>query len=264
MARHKLPPIFSAVRMHLPKEHMPSLVLHYPDVSAMLLGADLEAIQKVHGTLPLVFLSPCWIEMGPGDLGGMVRCFDPVHGTAQARRTSIDGLAADLQLRCTLWPGKRVRPDRNLTFAVRMSSLEQDLNKVPAPARAGAAMFVGDYMRIAAELWQRLETDTPTRLPVVTGERLAPRAYERAGDTIRYIDAGDLHSQAGLASLRTYTPPEDPSGIRKRDHQVRGHWRTYKSGARVWVRNHRRGDPDLGTVTRIVTAQPSQKGMCHV
>lgn len=37
--------------------------------------------------------------------------------------------------------------------------------------------------------------------------------------------------------------------IKKRDHAVRGHWRYYlKSNRRSWVRQHRRGDPALGTV----------------
>ncbi len=37
--------------------------------------------------------------------------------------------------------------------------------------------------------------------------------------------------------------------IRKRDHEVLGHWRYFrKSNRRCWVRHHRRGDSALGTV----------------
>lgn len=36
----------------------------------------------------------------------------------------------------------------------------------------------------------------------------------------------------------------------RRDHEVRGHWRTYKSGKRTWVRSHRRGDETLGTIAK--------------
>jgi len=39
--------------------------------------------------------------------------------------------------------------------------------------------------------------------------------------------------------------------IRRRDHAVRGHWRTLKNGKRVWVKAHRRGDEALGTVTAV-------------
>ena len=35
---------------------------------------------------------------------------------------------------------------------------------------------------------------------------------------------------------------------RHREHEVRGHWRTYKSGRRVWVSPHRRGDASIGKV----------------
>lgn len=36
----------------------------------------------------------------------------------------------------------------------------------------------------------------------------------------------------------------------RRDHEVRGHWRTYKSGKRTWIRSHRRGDETLGTIAK--------------
>ena len=33
-----------------------------------------------------------------------------------------------------------------------------------------------------------------------------------------------------------------------RQHERRGHWRTYRSGKRVWVKNCVVGDPSLGHV----------------
>lgn len=36
--------------------------------------------------------------------------------------------------------------------------------------------------------------------------------------------------------------------IRKRAHKVRGHWRHYKTGERVWIDEHQRGDASLGYV----------------
>ena len=51
-----------------------------------------------------------------------------------------------------------------------------------------------------------------------------------------------------------YEPPEPgSSGIRKKEHEVVGHWRHYKSGAKVWVRPHKRGDPDLGRITSVIS-----------
>jgi hypothetical protein len=36
----------------------------------------------------------------------------------------------------------------------------------------------------------------------------------------------------------------------RRQHSVRGHWRRYKTGERVWINSHLRGDPKLGTITK--------------
>jgi hypothetical protein len=36
----------------------------------------------------------------------------------------------------------------------------------------------------------------------------------------------------------------------RRLHEVRGHWRCYRSGNRVWVRAHKRGSKELGEVTK--------------
>ena len=38
-------------------------------------------------------------------------------------------------------------------------------------------------------------------------------------------------------------------GGKHRLHPVRGFWRQYKSGKRVWVRPHWRGDKELGVIT---------------
>ena len=39
---------------------------------------------------------------------------------------------------------------------------------------------------------------------------------------------------------------------RRRDHGVKGHWRAYKNGKRIFIAAHRRGDKKLGTVTSNV------------
>lgn len=41
---------------------------------------------------------------------------------------------------------------------------------------------------------------------------------------------------------------EEREKIRKRQHDVAGHWRHYKNGRRVWIKSHKRGDPTLGVV----------------
>jgi hypothetical protein len=86
---------------------------------------------------------------------------------------------------------------------------------------------------------------------VQSGLKPAPRleSYERVRDTLRF-------APFDLLARRTVRRPEEkgePTGIRKREHEVRGHWRHYPSGNKVWIRSHTRGDPDLGTVTRVLT-----------
>ena len=94
----------------------------------------------------------------------------------------------------------------------------------------------------------------PKEVSVNTMTRNKTKVFERQGDTIRYTKLDDLRTAAGQATQRDYDAPEPgASGIRKCEHDVRGHWRTYKSGVRVWVKSHKRGDPELGTTTRVLT-----------
>ena len=50
------------------------------------------------------------------------------------------------------------------------------------------------------------------------------------------------------AARKVYEKRDVPTGIKKCDHPVRRHLRRYANGKLVWVREHRRGDPLLGTV----------------
>ena len=95
-----------------------------------------------------------------------------------------------------------------------------------------------------------LYTERAAEVSVNTLARNAPSAFAREGDTLRFARMSDLASAAGQA--RGYERPVEPSGIRMREHDVRGHWRTFRSGVRVWVRAHKRGDAALGRVTRVV------------
>lgn len=44
----------------------------------------------------------------------------------------------------------------------------------------------------------------------------------------------------------------------RRNHEVRGHWRTYANGQRTWVRSHRRGDETLGKVSKTYLLEAAQ------
>lgn len=57
----------------------------------------------------------------------------------------------------------------------------------------------------------------------------------------------DLPKMRGVTML----PTAHIDGASRRLHEVRGHWRRYrKTGKRVWVKSHRRGDAKLGIITK--------------
>jgi len=68
--------------------------------------------------------------------------------------------------------------------------------------------------------------------------------WERKGNTLVYRK---IHRRDVREHLGNYVKEI----IRRRDHAVRGHWRTYRNGARTWIRSHQRGDEELGTVVAV-------------
>lgn len=69
-----------------------------------------------------------------------------------------------------------------------------------------------------------------------------PVLWVPKGDTLRYARARLERVPVQARDLQR------DEVIRKREHEVRSHYRTLRSGARVKVRAHTRGDPALGRV----------------
>lgn len=111
-------------------------------------------------------------------------------------------------------------------------------------------LAIAQYVRAALVLASY--TEAPADVSVLTGTRNAPGAWERQGDSLRYVPVHSLRTLSGLHRARDYQRPDEQSGIRMREHDVRGHWRTYSTGVRVWVRPHKRGDAEIGCVTRVI------------
>ena len=111
-------------------------------------------------------------------------------------------------------------------------------------------LAIAQYVRAALVLASY--TEAQADVSVLTGTRKSPGAWERQGDSLRYVPVQSLRTLSGLHRVRDYARPDEPSGIRMREHDVRGHWRTYSTGIRVWVRAHKRGDAELGRVTRVI------------
>ena len=118
---------------------------------------------------------------------------------------------------------------------------------LPDEQKIAAALYV--RASIVLDLYTKRERD----VSVNTLTRNRPRAFCREGDSLRFSPLESLASAAGQHRQRGYVRPDEASGIRMREHDVRGHWRTFPSGVRVWVRPHKRGDAELGQVKRVLT-----------
>lgn len=229
MPLRSLPPIFARVRGGLPREKLPpvvvSLTMELLDEAAAYLrdlvhSGDDTAYERLMGEAGEFFAGPNWNHVwfeGPSS-GKLIYGGNLYHWHKNEKRCR----KIDLSLQAEN-PDALEEQDRLRCLQLHFST---------------TAVY--------------LATERPAEISVNTLTRNAPRQFVRQGDTLRYAPLSSLASSAGQSRQRDYEPPEEPSGIRMREHDVRGHWRTYSSGVRVWVRSHKRGDPELGRVTRVI------------
>lgn len=245
MTRHKLPPVFEKVRLRLKPEDRPPVVFWYDEDDPFRDVLDLRDItikDDPETNLPISVLAHFWLEVRGGyhllvrlDLG------DTEVDGDETFATKADLLISSFDKRGNLYETYRVPLESDRSTTIMQRSHLTPTQEVEANA----------CLLFFADLWRR--TEAPAEVAVNTMTRNAPSAFAKVGDTVRYATLDDLRSAAGQTRQRGYQPPEEPSGIRKREHAVRGHWRHYSSGVKVWVRAHKRGDPDLGRVTRVLT-----------
>jgi len=217
----QLPPIFAAVRFSLPKLKLPNIVLHYTNVHDIPPVANDGTDSKIQVSIFEHF----WVE---------------IERTAMLVKTDDEG---NCHVEVMGKIGKKVERHHSYSFNMFNSISTTLFNEV----ERSSAMLL---MCVANDVYNR--TETPAPIAVDTKTRNEPASYNRVNNTIRYERMSSLRSAAGNARQRSYAPPDEPSGIRKMEHDVRGHWRTYRSGIRVWVNSHKRGDPALGTTIRVI------------
>jgi len=211
----RLPPIFAKVRSRLNSADVPPVVFRF---SKEHINEARKTIRDKLTDIPLYTYLHCWMETPY--LGILAYC--PDHETVHVRS----------------WNRNGKHPTR-FTFTGFDEPELSDLQKV----------VKAQYFQAAYTL--HLYTEQSAEVSVNTLSRKAPSAYRREGDTLRFARLDDLASAAGQARQRGYDRPCEASGIKMREHDVRGHWRTFPSGVRVWVRPHKRGDADLGRVQRV-------------
>lgn len=76
----------------------------------------------------------------------------------------------------------------------------------------------------------------------VDGSNKVKKLKELSDEHKTYRVRYDKPTEGNRASPLFYSP--------RRNHEVRGHFRNYKSGKRVWIPNHKRGDESLGIITK--------------
>lgn len=219
---NRLPPIFAKHRFSLPPQLRPGVVFNVTnemDDEAYALAQELDGKDT-----PSAHFGRWWVECSNLAILATI-----VGDTTYAMRVF----------------GKRSGKHPPFVFdtAALHDTSWQDLadwQKVAAATYIRAAILVAEYTSREAEM------------AVNTLTRNKPCAFAQEGDTLRYAPLTSLASASGLHLERGYDRPEEPSGIRMREHDVRGHWRTFRSGVRVWVRPHRRGDASLGRVERVI------------
>lgn len=245
----KLPPIFKKVRLRLPKHHIPPLVFYIDDEVERQMPSisGLRSQYGDDGDLPMTVFEHLWVELSNGAfLFKVMEIFDrPIP-----QRTFIDtrvqvstfdqrGEFCDTFTFDTIDPLNTIKGNPVLDTAPN-SELQRARH-----------IILGEFYRISNFIAQ-LE-NLPAEISTNTRTRNRPAIFQRQGDTIRYARLEELKSSAGHQAQRDYVPPDEPSGIKKREHSVIGHWRTYRSGVKVWVKPHKRGDPELGKVTRVLS-----------
>lgn len=218
-----LPPIFAARRFQIPKADVPPVVLHFT-VEHLAAARDALDAKGIGELAEQIFFTHWWCEFAG-------------YGINVRSREEADGAWHDM----TVW--KRNGKPFAFSFCSDDHAAVDGLEQRQANAVAQVQLCSNALA---------LYTGRAAEVSVNTLTRNAPSAYSREGDTLRFVRLPDLASAAGLSRQRDYERPAEPSGIRMREHDVRGHWRTYASGVRVWVRPHTRGDPDLGRVTRVI------------
>ena len=242
----KLPPVFKKVRHTLRAK--PDTVLWFDDPITEV-GTMAEILDRYAENDYVSGWSCFWVEQG--GFAWLVRLAEPSGGLADiAPGINITvgfGKSAQVIKYKRFSAGFGKKQGRVFTInAGELFSDEEKLRNVLDPYHDPVVEFCRTVVFdvLGTLLWiQDMRAKTQKHVPVDSGNRL--QALGREGDTFRYAPIDNLFRS-------TVRRGEGGSGIRKRDHAVLGHWRTYKNGNRVWVKAHRRGDKSLGTVTRVL------------
>lgn len=244
----KLPAIFDKVRFSIPADKRPKVVLTAGHGIYDLVDAEIrEGYQKNPGGsfhFNLNFWENFWIESATcienKPRAYAVHCYGP-PGSENLDEFSV-----------TIW-NARAEHRGTFKFGDYWIGHVRDVNMPRASddeyayeGLAGAIAFHLHYFS------KRLRETVNVPASVhVTDKSVGMSTYVKVGDTLRYERVN--YDEVRKLYMRTVPQAHEPA-YHKRQHDVVGHWRQYKSGKRVYVRAHTRGDPKLGVITKIYAA----------
>jgi hypothetical protein len=238
----KIPAIFGKTPLRFNKALAPPVMF---EVDALRLPSFTEYAATGADSVPLTFFAHFWLEL----------CEGSKHMIGTDNKLDIryegDGIAA-----ITSWTCRTYMPD-GLPYEM-LPFINGDYERQGASdelqARGSVAVALLKTLYLVHQVYDQAAADKP-KLPASPTMWVNPPdvgalriAAERVGDTVRYVPL----TQETYTRTRDEMHSDEPA-YRKREHDVRGHWRTYRSGRRVWVREHTRGDASLGRVTRVIT-----------
>ncbi|MCG7629017.1 hypothetical protein MHM88_14495 [Epibacterium sp. MM17-32] len=225
MPLRQLPKVFAKHRFSISKSQQPYLVFHLQRQEHVALTENIHSLAD-EGHVAIQYFPSWWVEIDQG-WGLHCRCDDDKVNTLdlydpRGLRHSTDFVSREMET--------YVREKEQSPSGLNLNTLARSL-----------------FLEASTALHLRLEG--APRISTYTGVTNEKAISVRVGDTMKFVPFSRLATAPVSQAPRR---EEGASGIRKREHVVRGHWRQYRSGVRVWVNAHRRGDPALGTTTRIV------------
>lgn len=264
----------SSVKYKLSDETMAGLVHHYSDELTYI--RKTTPIQLPHEWSTVIcemggdtyLISVQETETNTGDAY-------PELGVPMGEKWLCANLCLHRQTGVELMDDNKVHPEARLSYVpvelhMELGKLWDDTNTVTAVANGVQAtpkgkraieIFTGMMM-----LWlEQFQLQSVLRNKQVSGGR-PPASFIPRKPRKRH-----QHPQFEHTIIQLEMDAPDPSQTgrsifqpRKRLHQVRGFWRTYKkTGKRVWVKPHWRGDEHLGVVRRDVELVTHHKEVAH-
>lgn len=237
----KLPEIYADARFHIPPSQRPGVLVELDHDAFGIVSSRVEDTIRRDGdyAMELHFWKNFWLELvyGPTRTPLALHCvlldedqpdFGNLYVAAYNRRAEIVG-------RFLL---------RDHWMMDRPNATKEE---VAYEGFSACIAYTLHYLTLRGN-----EERDGSGQPNTKGNRIS--YYGKVGDTFRYehIDLAEVRRYAVYATNGKRPDEDSKSAGHKRQHDVSGHWRQYKSGKRVFVRAHKRGDPSLGTVTRVI------------